>query len=146
MTRSPTPISVTLYGHLTVKTFEDNRTAVTYLGYPLHLSPDEFRLLHTLLTQPPDQADSQGYFPVQTILESMRSSVAEEHPMTDEERLAIFFSGNKTVHHEFSPREPYSVEQIAILASRINKKSAAIGGRKLIPGKSHHGYRINPYM
>ena len=26
------------------------------------------------------------------------------------------------------------------------RKALAIGGRKLILGKSHHGYRMNPYM
>ncbi len=141
MKHTAVPVSVVLYGHLTVKFFEDNRATVIYLGYPLTLSPDEFRLLRTILTQPSDQADPQGYFPVPTILNAMRRSVAEEHPLSDEERLAIFFGGDT-----HAPRDPYSVEQIAILASRINKKSAAIGGRKLIAGKSHHGYRINPYM
>ncbi len=71
----------------------------------------------------------------------MRQAVANEHPLTDEERLAIFFDPDYSL-----PRIPYSPEQIAILAGRINRKAVAIGGRKLILGKSHHGYRINPYM
>jgi hypothetical protein len=33
-----------------------------------------------------------------------------------------------------------------VVIERINRKASAIGGRKLIQGKSHHGYRINPYM
>ena len=36
--------------------------------------------------------------------------------------------------------------QIAVLVGRINKKAAAIGGRPLIEGRSHHGYRLNRYM
>jgi hypothetical protein len=36
--------------------------------------------------------------------------------------------------------------QIAVLVNRINRKASLISGRKLIIGKSHHGYKLNPYM
>ena len=129
------------YSRLTVEHDPDGGEHLTYLGYPLRLSPDESRLLRVLLNQDPADADPQGYFSVDAVLASMRQLAADAHPLTDEEWLAIFFDKSYKL-----PRVPYSPEQIAILAGRINRKSAAIGGRKLILGKSHHGYQVNPYM
>lgn len=127
--------------HLTIAKRETGTESLLFLGYPLRLSPDETRLLRVLLTVDPSLTDSAGYASVDTVLMAMRQTFADEHPLTDTERLAIFFDPNYSI-----PRVPYSPEQIAILAGRVNRKAIAIGGRKLILGKSHHGYRINPYM
>ena len=35
---------------------------------------------------------------------------------------------------------------VSVLVHRINRKAAAISGRKLIVGVSHHGFRVNPYL
>ena len=37
-------------------------------------------------------------------------------------------------------------EEVSVLVNRINRKARAIGGRKLIVGVSHKGYRVDPYM
>jgi hypothetical protein len=37
-------------------------------------------------------------------------------------------------------------EEVSVLVNRINRKAYAIGGRKLIVGVSHRGYRVNPDM
>lgn len=36
--------------------------------------------------------------------------------------------------------------QISVLVNRINRKASVIGGRKLIVGTSHHGFRLYEYM
>ena len=112
-----------------------------YLGYPLLLSPDEHILLSALRSAEDRDLDEEGYLPVSTLTGIMRVLYDKAHPMTDEERLAIFFDKNYK-----PPRIPYSPQQIAILVGRINRKAASIGGRKLIEGKSHHGYKQNPHM
>lgn len=132
------PVSAVLYNWLTLRTEADGTERWTYLGYPLRLSPDESRLLRVLLEQNPAASDPRGYFSVDTVLTALRHMV---HPLTDEERLDIFFDPEYRL-----PHVPYSPEQVAILAGRVNRKAAAIGGRKLILGKSHHGYKVNPYM
>jgi hypothetical protein len=141
MNHPTAPAAITRYGHLTVEIQSDSRPALTYLGYPLHLSPDEFRLLRVLLTSPDSPTDPQGYVPATEVLNAMRKDIVTEHDLTDEAMSSIFFG--ESTHPS---RIPYSVEQIANLATRINRKATAIGGRKLILGKSHHGYRLNPYM
>ena len=137
----PDLIAVNADNRLTLAYVGHRSPCVTYLGYPLRLSPDEARLLGVLLNTDPDLADSDGFTPAAAVLEMMRKSVSDEQPLTDEERLAIFFDPDYK-----TPRVPYSLKQITILATRINRKASAIGGRKLIQGKSHHGYRVNPYM
>ncbi|MBO5510677.1 MAG: hypothetical protein J6B24_02995 [Clostridia bacterium] len=39
-----------------------------------------------------------------------------------------------------------NAEEISVLVNRVNRKALAIGGRKLIVGVSHRGYRMNPYL
>lgn len=39
-----------------------------------------------------------------------------------------------------------SAGQISVLVNRLNRKAAAIGGRRLLYGTSHHGFRINEFM
>ena len=131
--------TIELFDWLTRRIGRDGRETLTYLGYPLRLSPDEARLLHVLQKADPSEADAQGYLPVDTVLAGMRAAV--ERPLGEEERLAIFFDGSYV-----PPALPYSPAQIANIAQRVNRKAAAIGGRRLILGKSHHGYKINPYM
>lgn len=121
---------------------EKGDEALMYLGYPLRLSPDEARLLRILLEADPAQADAQGYTAVDTVLGAMRSSIAHGDPNPFPDSFPEPSPGPRDPR----PRLPYSKEQIAILASRVNRKAMAIGGRKLILGKSHHGYRVNPYM
>ena len=141
MSHPSSHVSVILYGHLTIKVFAHGFPAITYLGYPLHLSPDECRLLHVLLTHPASGSDPQGYFPVAAVISALQGAVALASPMNGEERQPLLFS-DTTAH----PRVSDSAEQIANLVARINRKAAAIGARRLILGKSHHGYRLNPYM
>ena len=53
------------------------------------------------------------------------------------------------------PRSPSSAElaeatgmpagQVSVLVNRINRKAFEIGGRRLIIGASHHGFRIFEY-
>ena len=122
-------------------TDSDGEERFLYLGYTLLLSPDEQILLSALEGADPHTFDEEEYLPVSTLLDLMRDLHDKAHPLTDEERLAIFFD-----KHYTPPRTPYSPEQIAILVGRINRKASAIGGRKLVQGKSHHGYRLNPDM
>ena len=129
------------YGALIRRVLPDGEERLTYLGYPLRLSPDESRLLRILQTLDPQRADDQGYFAVDTVLDAMRAAAEEAYPLTDEERFTILFG-----HDYVCPSAPYSPEQIANVASRVNRKAKAIGGRPLILGRSHHGYRINPHM
>jgi hypothetical protein len=72
----------------------------------------------------------------------MRNAIAPADPFS----ILDSFSDFPLDPRDSLPRLPYSKEQIAILTSRINRKALAIGGRKLILGKSHHGYRMNPYL
>ena len=93
------------------------RSAIVYLGYPLYLSRDEFRLLSVLLRTAPIDADPEGYLSSETILTALQELGTS-----------------------------LSTSRIVLLTSRINRKASVIGGRKLIQGKSHHGYRINPRL
>ena len=131
--KEPSVLSIPADHRLCVIQSNDGKEKLLYVGYPLRLSPDETRLLHALLARDPSQTDSHGFTSVDTVLQTMRKSVDHDTP-------------NRIFDHLTEQQEKYSPEQIAILASRINRKSMAIGGRKLILGKSHHGYRINPYM
>lgn len=113
---------------------------ILYLGYTLRLSPDETRLL-CCITSWEESNTSGGFLSTEALLAVMRDRAAAAAPMTDGERLAIFFQPDRT-----PPPLPYSAQQISVLVSRINRKASAIGGRRLILGKSHHGYRLNPYL
>ena len=137
-----TPISVQADSRLCIIPNGNGTETVLYLGYTLRLSPDEARLLHILLGADPAQADSQGFTAVETVLQTMRNAIAPADPFS----ILDSFSDFPLDPRDSLPRLPYSKEQIAILVSRINRKAFAIGGRKLILGKSHHGYRMNPYM
>ena len=139
--KEPSVLSIPANHRLCVIQSSDGKEKLLYVGYPLRLSPDETRLLRVLLASDSSQADSQGYTPVDTVLQAMRNSVADDRAVDDSAAGSSWFFEDFTER-----REKYSPEQIAILASRINRKAMAIGGRKLVLGKSHHGYRINPYM
>ena len=141
MISKPQGERIECYGPLTRRVSPDGEERLIYLGYPLRLSPDESRLLRVLLIPDGHPTDAQGYRSVSTVLAALRASTTAEHPLTDEERLAIFFGQDSVC-----PDMPYSPGQIANLVCRINRKARAIGGRPLILGKSHHGYRVNPYM
>ena len=144
--KEPSVLSIQANHCLCVIQNSDGKEKLIYVGYPLRLSPDETRLLRVLLARDPSQADSQGYTPVDTVLQAMRKSVADD--MTVEHSAAEHSAAEPSCFFEdfTERREKYSPQQIAILASRINRKAMAIGGRKLVLGRSHHGYRINPYM
>jgi hypothetical protein len=113
---------------------------ILYLGYTLRLSPDETRLL-CCISSWEESNTSGGFLSTEALLAAMRNRAAEAAPMTDGERLAIFFEPGRT-----PPPLPYSAQQISVLVNHINRKASAIGGRRLILGKSHHGYRLNPYL
>lgn len=130
---------------LTIDTAEGGATGLRYLGYPLHLSPGELRLLHILMEVDPTQTDDQGYVSVDYVQKAMDSFAQETDPLTEEEILAIFFGPQSEVTPPKKASEP-TTAPVAVVIERINRKASAIGGRKLIQGKSHHGYRINPYM
>lgn len=129
---------------LTVDTAEDGTVRLRYLGYPLHLSPGELRLLRILMAVDPAQTDDQGYASVDYVQKAMDSFV-KDTPLTEEEILAIFFGPQSEVPPPKKASET-ATAPVAVVIERINRKASAIGGRKLIQGKSHHGYRINPYM
>ena len=129
---------------LTADTAEDGTVRLRYLGYPLHLSPSELRLLRILMEVDPAQTDSQGYASVDYVQKAMDSSV-KDTPLTEEELLAIFFGPQSEVPPPKKASET-ATAPVAVVIERINRKASAIGGRKLIQGKNHHGYRINPYM
>ena len=48
--------------------------------------------------------------------------------------------------NEIAEATGISVGQISVLVNRINRKAFAIGGRKLILGTSHHGFRFYEFM
>ena len=129
---------------LTVYTAEDGTVRLRYLGDPLHLSPSELRLLRILMEVDPAQTDGQGYASVDYVQKAMDSCV-KDTPLTEEELLAIFFGPQSEVPPPKKASETVTAP-VAVVIERINRKASAIGGRKLIQGKSHHGYRINPYM
>ncbi len=132
------------YGHLTVENTESGAARLRYLGYPLRLSPGELRLLCILGEVDPDQTDSEGFISVDLLCKLMNESDKAADALTEEEILAIFFGS-----HDPAPQKrtaELTAATAAAVIERINRKASAISGRKLIQGKSHHGYRINPYM
>ncbi len=47
---------------------------------------------------------------------------------------------------EITEETGISSGQISVLVNRINRKAYAIGGRRLLYGTSHHGFRLNEFM
>lgn len=82
------------------------RHSFLLLGYPLLLSPAEFRLLSSVINS----------------------------------------DLNARTSATLSALTKIPASQIAVLVTRINRKAIVISGRKLILGKSHHGYQLNPYL
>ncbi len=89
---------------------------VLYLGYSLRLSPSERRLLWCLWRWREEAGD-------------LRPTVT-----TEELRSVVAGDGDK----------PCSAAQVSVLVGRINRKAQAIGGRRLILGRSHHGFALHP--
>lgn len=110
-----TPEWFLLYEHIKLTVYTDGRETVSYLGYPLLLSPAERCILRTLLAN----IATEGGF---CTTDALRTAVAEQ---------------NGTA---------CSSAQVAVLIGRINRKAHGIGGRKLVEGVSHHGYRLCPYV
>ena len=106
--------------------------AVYFLGYPLRLSPLELCILLALMVQFQDEPLAF----LQT--EALRTVCA--HP-TPPELYPLRGDDDPPL-----PPIPCSAEQITVLVGRINKKAFAISKRRLIEGRSHHGYRLNRYM
>ena len=106
--------------------------AVYFLGYPLLLSPLEWQILQTLAEH--FQDDEQVFVPT----DALRSACSHETPP---EEFPLRGDDDPPL-----PPTPCSAKQIAVLVGRINKKATAIGGRSLIEGRSHHGYRLNRFM
>ena len=90
-------------------TDSDGEERFLYLGYPLLLSPDEQILLSALEGADPHTFDEEEYLPVSTLLDLMRDLHDKAHPLTDEERLAIFFDKHYTPHARRIPpsRSPF---------------------------------------
>ena len=106
--------------------------AVYFLGYPLRLSPTEWLLLWELIQH--FRIDLKAFVPTDVLRASCaHETPSEEFPLRGDDDPPL-------------PPTPCSAAQIAVLVGRINKKAAAIGGRPLIEGRSHHGYRLNRYM
>ncbi|MCQ2429006.1 MAG: helix-turn-helix domain-containing protein [Clostridia bacterium] len=98
---------------------------VVYLGWPLYLSPIEYRLLVTLL-----RAASDADIPDAGWVSPAGLGAALACPDSP-------FIGR---------RDGIPEGQVAVHVLRINRKAAAIGGRRLIVSRKGMGYRINPYM
>jgi len=106
--------------------------AVCFLGYPLHLSPLELLALQALAEH--FLVDPLAFVPTDALRAvCAHATPPEEYPLRGEDDPPL-------------PPTPCSAQQIAVLVGRINKKAAAIGGRHLIEGRSHRGYRLNRYM
>ncbi len=106
--------------------------AVYFLGYPLRLSPLELRILQRLAEH--FQVEQLTFVTTATLRAvCAHATPSEEFPLRGEDDPPL-------------PPTPCSAQQIAGLVRRINKKATAIGGRNLIEGRSHHGYRLNRYM
>ena len=106
--------------------------AVYFLGYPLLLSPTELRILQELIRH--FEVAPSAFVPTD-VLRAVCSheTPPEEFPLRGKDDPPL-------------PPTPCSAPQIAVLVGRINKKATAIGGRHLIEGRSHRGYRLNRYM
>ena len=146
MKRLTDPVMTTVkhYGQLTEEVTSSGAVRLRYLGYPIHLSVSELRLLYILWDMHPSHTDREGFVSVEFLCNAVNESVKRANTMTEEEILAIFF-GPKDPTPQKRETE-LTAATLAAVIERINRKASAIGGRKLIQGKSHHGYRINPYM
>ncbi len=109
--------SAIFFEHLVILGRHPGVGGVSYLGYPLRLSPSEYRILLCLV-----DALSNGDRGVGT------------------ERLLT------ALDSEEASETSIDATQVAVYIRRINQKAAGIGGRKLIVRDRHLGYRLNPYM
>lgn len=135
----------TIYsGKLSIEATENGVEKLRYLGYPLHLSPGELRLLRTLEEADPTQTDKEGFASPNLLCKLMNESAKAANTLTEDEVLSIFFGPRDSAPPKQATE--FTAATLAAVIERINRKASAIGGRKLIQGKSHHGYRINPYM
>jgi hypothetical protein len=91
---------------------------VLYLGYPLHLSMQERRIVGALADACRDTDD--GYVATERLQALCTDGTPESLPC--------------------------SAGQIAVLVHRINERAAVIGDRRLIISHRGRGYRLNPYM
>ncbi len=110
-------VTESVYDRLRVVQTDGEAATVIYLGYPLRLSPGETRLLLCLLRE--------------TLL------IRRVSPELDTVEVATT---------TLQAAVDCSPEQIKVQVSRINRKAEAIGGRRLILGRSHRGYAFHPYM
>lgn len=100
---------------------------VSYVGYPLHLSGMELRIVRALTLRAEQEPGT--YTETQTLQALCR--LPEEGEGDSD--------GSTTA-------PPCSSVQIAVLVNRINKKACTVGGRRLIVSHANRGYRLNPYM
>ncbi len=107
------PASTLSVGQLCLRGEEED---ITYLGYPLLLSPDERRLLAHLCSA---VAGRENYAALHTPTDTLRAALADD------------------------PAAPPSADHISVLVARINRKARDIGGRRLIIGAHHKGYCLN---
>ncbi len=92
---------------------------VIYLGYPLHLSVAERRILFCLL-----------------------HALGEGRTCVSTEELEAALADGKTA----SAGDRASASGIGVYLARINDKARDIGDRDLILRDRHRGYRLNLYM
>ncbi len=146
----PSPDACTVYGQLCVWARDTATPQVSYLGYPLLLSPAERRLLLCLL-----RAVETGQ--VAASVETLSAALCEaEGPMpaasdTDADPFPWCAEDVDEVGPDDAPesvgRETVpDASEVLIYVKRINRKAREIGGRYLIIRDRHKGYRLNPRM